>query len=178
MCRQRATSGLQDSGSNAPTPSPSASGIPAKSQLCQELPTADIPLYIFGAFLGLGRRLASGALPGVSAFLLPASLRTSAAPYFRLGRCDHQYWRLQAPFEQLRARFYRDVAHRIVGVTAKLSQLESVPEPLQAFEREFECNGGYVQMIALRFHGWLLTTAHGCTVRSIAPCSSWMARQV
>ncbi len=49
-------------------------------------------------------------------------------------------WRLQAPLDDLRARFSPYVARRIVGVTAKFSQLESVPEPLQAFEREAECN--------------------------------------
>lgn len=49
-------------------------------------------------------------------------------------------WRLQVPLDDLRARFSPDVAHRIVGATAKFSQLESVPESLQAFEREAECN--------------------------------------
>ena len=49
-------------------------------------------------------------------------------------------WRLQVPLDDLRARFSPDVAHRIVGVTAKFSQLENVPEPLRAFEREAECN--------------------------------------
>ena len=49
-------------------------------------------------------------------------------------------WRLQDPLDDLRARFSPYVARRIVGVTAKFSQLESVPEPLQAFKREAECN--------------------------------------
>ena len=49
-------------------------------------------------------------------------------------------WRLQVPLDDLRARFSTDVAHRFVGATAKFSQLESVPESLQAFEREAECN--------------------------------------
>lgn len=49
-------------------------------------------------------------------------------------------WRLQFPLQDLRARFSHDVAHHIIGVTAKFSQLENVPDSLQAFEREAECN--------------------------------------
>jgi hypothetical protein len=48
-------------------------------------------------------------------------------------------WRFQFPLDDLRARFSPDLVHRIVGVTAKFSQLENVPESLQAFEREAEC---------------------------------------
>lgn len=49
-------------------------------------------------------------------------------------------WRLQIPLESLRARFSPDVAHRIIGVTTPFTHLESIPDSLQAFEREAECD--------------------------------------
>ena len=49
-------------------------------------------------------------------------------------------WRLQVPLNGLRARFSPDVANRIIDVTAQFKSLKNVPDTLQAFEREAECN--------------------------------------
>lgn len=49
-------------------------------------------------------------------------------------------WRLQLPLDGLRAWLSPDVAHRVVGITAEFSQLDSVPESPQALERKAECN--------------------------------------
>ncbi len=48
-------------------------------------------------------------------------------------------WRLQFPVNDLRAHFSRDVAHRVVGVTPRFCELENIPNSLQSFEREAEC---------------------------------------
>lgn len=49
-------------------------------------------------------------------------------------------WRLDKPFDTIRARFSADIAPRILGVTPQFSQLEEVPDSLVSYPREAECN--------------------------------------
>lgn len=49
-------------------------------------------------------------------------------------------WRVNHGFDALRARFSKDVAERVIGVTPRIQDVKEIPDQLRAYEREAEIN--------------------------------------
>ncbi|BEU98660.1 hypothetical protein ACDW_43660 (plasmid) [Acidovorax sp. DW039] len=71
-------------------------------------------------------------------------------------------WRLQKPFDQLRDRFSKDIAPRVIANTPRFNTLDDVPSTLVSYEREAECHAwlkanelSYLPWLALDDRSWL-----------------------
>jgi hypothetical protein len=71
-------------------------------------------------------------------------------------------WRFHWSLERLRGNFSPDVAARIVGVTPKYTELNSIPDTLVSYEREAECQAwlraegrAHLPWLAIDDRSWL-----------------------